>query len=82
MLCYFDVISFFFPAAKPQIYLAPGPIYREEGTDVIMPKCRVTGFPKPVISWTKIFGDLSQQEHSIQDGILTLIKVFNIGKFK
>ncbi|KAJ7383090.1 hypothetical protein OS493_030977, partial [Desmophyllum pertusum] len=58
--------------APPRVQLAPGPTYVKSGQKVTLPKCHVTGFPAPVITWRKLPGSLPK-DRTVQDGgILTV----------
>ncbi|KAL9972086.1 hypothetical protein ACROYT_G018327 [Oculina patagonica] len=60
--------------ARPLISLPAGPIYTESGKDVKLPKCRVIGYPPPVISWTKLFDQLPSGRATVQVQTLTITK--------
>jgi len=60
--------------ARPDISLLPGPIYAESGKNVQLPKCRVIGYPPPVISWTKLFDQLPAGRATVDDQTLTITK--------
>lgn len=47
----------------PIIRLEKGPIKVVEGQNVTLPKCRVTGHPKPRITWSKMQGKLIENSH-------------------
>ena len=61
-------------AARPDISLPPGPIYSESGKIVKLPKCRVIGYPPPVISWTKLFDQLPAGRAAVEGQTLTIAK--------
>lgn len=61
-------------AARPDISLPPGPIYSESGKSARLPKCRVIGYPPPVISWTKLFDQLPAGRAAVEDQTLTIAK--------
>ena len=61
-------------AARPLISLPTGPIYSESGKDVKLPKCRVIGYPPPVVSWTKLFDQLPSERATVQGHTLTITK--------
>lgn len=56
----------------PRINLTKDQIYKKTGSDIILPKCHVTGNPKPKITWSKAIGTLPQSRTHIKDGQLTL----------
>ncbi|KAL9961353.1 hypothetical protein ACROYT_G030273 [Oculina patagonica] len=58
--------------APPRIQLAPGPTYAKKGQSVTLPKCHVTGFPAPVVTWRKIPGSLAK-DRTVQDGGLLTV---------
>ncbi|KAL9972083.1 hypothetical protein ACROYT_G018324 [Oculina patagonica] len=60
--------------ARPLISLSAGPIYAESGKDVKLPKCRVIGYPPPVVSWTKLFDQLPSGRATVQGQTLTITK--------
>ncbi|XP_068754121.1 uncharacterized protein [Montipora capricornis] len=39
--------------SQPKVYLSFGPSYVENGKNITLPVCHVTGFPSPVITWFK-----------------------------
>ena len=45
-------------AVHPQVSLQPGPKFVTLGSDVTLPTCHVTGYPAPVVTWRKSFGQL------------------------
>ena len=61
-------------AARPLISLPAGPIYAESGKGVKLPKCRVIGYPPPVVSWTKLFDQLPSGRATVQGQTLTITK--------
>jgi len=60
--------------ARPEISLLPGPIYAESRKNVQLPKCRVIGYPPPVISWTKLFDQLPAGRATVEGHTLTITK--------
>ena len=66
----------FFPfsllKASPRIQLAPGPTYAKTGQNVTLPKCHVTGFPAPVVTWRKIPGSIAK-DRTVQNGGLLIV---------
>ncbi|KAJ7388491.1 hypothetical protein OS493_037303 [Desmophyllum pertusum] len=55
---------------RPLITLPAGPIYTESGKDVKLPKCRVIGYPPPVVSWTKLFDQLPGGRATVQVNVV------------
>ncbi|XP_067017624.1 uncharacterized protein [Acropora muricata] len=43
---------------QPRISLNPGPRHAIEGNTFILPTCKVTGYPTPVVTWRKLSGHL------------------------
>ena len=60
--------------APPRIQLAPGPTYAKKGSNVTLPKCHVTGFPAPVVTWRKFPGSHAQ-DRTVQDGGLLTVNL-------
>jgi len=60
--------------ARPDISLLPGPIYAESGKNVQLPKCRVIGYPAPVVSWTKLFDQLPTGRATVEGHTSTIAK--------
>ncbi|KAL9961345.1 hypothetical protein ACROYT_G030263 [Oculina patagonica] len=58
--------------APPRIQLARGPTYAKNGQNVTLPKCHVTGFPAPVVTWRKIPGSLAKDRTVHDWGLLTV----------
>jgi len=54
-----------------------GPLYAVKETDVTLPVCHVTGFPRPQIKWVKHFGQLPQGRVQYNDSTL---KIFDVRK--
>ena len=66
-------MKFFRFAVRPSISLNPGPFYVVEGSNVTLPVCHVTGFPTPLVTWSKSFGRLSKgRVHSNNSAIQLL----------
>ena len=66
-------LSFLLFKAPPRIQLAPGPTYARTGQNVTLPKCQVTGFPAPIVTWWKTPGSLAK-DRTVQDqGVLTVV---------
>ena len=69
--------------APPRIQLARGPTHAKKRQNITLPKCHVTGFPTPVVTWQKIPGFLPK-DRIIQDkGLLTvgLAEKHDIGSY-
>lgn len=47
-------------AVHPQVSLQSGPKFVTLGSDVTLPTCQVIGYPAPVVTWRKAFGQLPQ----------------------
>ena len=62
----------YFVAVRPFVSLHPGPLYVIEGSNATLPTCHVTGHPKPVVTWSKSFGQLSQGRVQSNDSVLRL----------
>ncbi|XP_022787964.1 hemicentin-1-like [Stylophora pistillata] len=60
--------------ARPLISLPAGPLLAESGKDVKLPQCQVIGYPPPVVSWTKLFGQLPGGRTIVQGHTLTITK--------
>ncbi|KXJ14090.1 Ryncolin-2, partial [Exaiptasia diaphana] len=60
--------------SRPRVTLISGPVYEKIGTDIVMPKCHVTGHPKPTITWSKAIGSLNISRIIIKDGQVTLFR--------
>ena len=54
-----------------------GPLYAIRGSDITLPVCHVTGFPRPQVSWVKPFGQLPQGRVQYNDSAL---KIFDVRK--
>ena len=66
---------FAFITVLPQVSLHPGPLIVVEGSDVVFPTCHVTGFPQPVISWSKSFGQLPHERVKFNNSVIKLLDV-------
>ena len=66
-----------FVAVRPFVSLHPGPLYVTEGSNITLPTCHVTGHPKPVVKWSRSFGQLPQGRVQSNSSIL---KLFNARK--
>ena len=58
----------------PRLTLKKGPIYKKIGDDIRLPTCYVTGYPKPILTWSKAFGSLSTSRSVVKNGLLTISK--------
>ena len=65
-------LDFFIFKAPPRIQLAQGPTYAKTGQNVTLPKCHVTGFPVPVVTWRKIPGSIPKDRTVQYGGLLTV----------
>ena len=66
-------MKFFRFAVRSSISLNPGPFYVVEGSNVTLPVCYVTGYPTPLITWSKSFGRLPKgRVHSNNSAIQLL----------
>ena len=63
----------FFILAPPRIQLDPGPTHVKTGLTVRLPKCYVTGFPTPIVTWRRVKGVLPRNRTVSNDGALSLI---------
>lgn len=74
---YFFNINYliYFHLAKPQVRLSSGPIHARVGQNITLPKCHVTGFPKPVVSWKRLTGALAKKRAVYNQQDLTVIDV-------
>ena len=70
-----DLTLFSLFTASPRIQLAAGPIHAKEGENVTLPACHVTGYPIPVVTWSKIPGPLPTSRTVFGSGLLTLTNV-------
>ena len=66
-------MKFFRFAVLPSISLNPGPFYVVEGSNITLPVCHVTGYPTPLVTWSKSFGRLPKgRVHSNNSAIQLL----------
>ena len=61
--------------APPRIQLAPGPTYAKKGKNITLPKCHVTGFPPPVVTWRKQTPGSLYNHRTLQDGKLLTVRL-------
>ena len=66
-------LSFLLFKAPPRIQLAPGPTYAKAGQNATLPKCHVTGFPVPIVTWWKTPGSLDKDRTVQEKGLLTVV---------
>ena len=59
---------------SPRVSLIKGPIYEIIGDDIRLPTCHVTGFPEPIVTWSKAIGSLPDNRSVVRDGHLTVLK--------
>ena len=59
--------------APPRVQLAPGPTHAKTGKRVTLPRCNVTGFPVPVVTWRKLGGVLATERAVYGEGSLTVV---------
>ena len=71
------ICNFNFPyiTVLPRINLHPGPVYVAEGSDVVLPTCHVTGYPQPVVTWSKSFGQLPQRRLQFTNNTIKLLDI-------
>ena len=54
-----------------------GPLYAIKGSNITLPFCHVTGYPRPVVTWVKPFGQLPQGRVQYNNSVL---KIFDVRK--
>ena len=54
------------------MFLHPGPHYTVEGKNVTLPICHVIGYPQPVVTWSKLSGQLPQVRVKTNTSALTI----------
>lgn len=74
IICNF-VISFVI--VRPKVSINLGPLYAIKGSDITLPVCHVTGYPRPQVTWIKPFGQLPQGRVQYNDSAL---KIFGVRK--
>ena len=52
-----------------------GPLYAVKGSDITLPVCHVTGYPRPQVTWVKPFGQLPQERVQYNDSTLRIFDV-------
>ena len=68
-------MKFFRFAVRPSISLNPGPFYVVEGSNVTLPVCHVTGYPTPLVTWSKSFGRLPKRRVHSNNSAIQLLGV-------
>ena len=68
-------MKFFRFAVRPSISLNPGPFYVVEGSSVTLPVCHVTGYPTPLVTWSKSFGRLPKRRVHSNNSAIQLLGV-------
>ena len=68
-------MKFFRFAVRPFISLNPGPFYVVEGSNVTLPVCHVTGYPTPLVTWSKSFGRLPKRRVHSNNSAIQLLGV-------
>ena len=68
-------MKFFRFAVRPSISLNPGPFYVVEGINATLPVCHVTGYPAPLVTWSKSFGQLPQGRVHRNNSVMKLFGV-------
>ncbi|XP_068754122.1 contactin-5-like [Montipora capricornis] len=58
--------------SQPKVTLSFGPSYVENGKNITLPVCHVTGFPPPVITWFKVHDSLVKSRLPMKDGQLSI----------
>ena len=68
-------MKFFRFAVRPSISLNPGPFYVVEGSNATLPVCHVTGYPTPLVTWSKSFGRLPKRRLHSNNSAIQLLGV-------
>ena len=68
--CIFHLLT-----AHPRVSLYPGPSLVIQGSNVTLPTCQVTGYPAPVVTWRKSFGQLPQGRVRYNNSVLQITDV-------
>ena len=66
------LILFVVVSVHPRMFLHPGPHYTVEGKNVTLPICHVIGYPQPVVTWSKLSGQLPQGRVKTNTSALTI----------
>ena len=64
-----------FSIVRPKVSINPGPLYAVKGSDITLPVCHVTGYPRPLVTWVKPFGQLPQGRVRYNDSTLRIFDV-------
>ena len=56
------------------MFLHPGPHYTIEGKNVTLPICHMTGYPQPVVTWSKLSGQIPQGRVKTNTSSLTIFR--------
>ena len=64
---------FVFYLAPPRVQINPGPSHAKTGQNVKLPKCHVTGFPTPKVTWRMLTGVLPRNRVVYDKGTMTLL---------
>ncbi|XP_067046450.1 contactin-4-like isoform X1 [Acropora muricata] len=59
--------------APPRVQLASCPTHAKIGRRATLPRCNVTGYPVPVVTWRKLGGVLATERAVYGEGSLTLV---------
>ena len=65
----------YFISVLPRVSLHPGPSYVTEGSNVTLPTCHVIGYPAPVVTWRKSFGQLPKGRAHYNNSVLQISDV-------
>ena len=60
---------------RPSVSLHPGPLHVIEGSNVTLPTCHVTGYPKPLATWNKFFGQLPEGRVQTNNSVVKILDV-------
>ena len=63
----------YFVSVRPLVSIHPGPLYVIEGSDATLPTCHVTGHPKPLVTWSKSFGQLPQGRVQSNNSVIKIL---------
>ena len=69
------IIEYDFFAVRPLVSLHQGPVYVTKGDNVFLPTCHVTGYPTPVVTWSKSFGQLPLGRVQSNSSVIKLLHV-------
>ena len=68
-------MKFFRFAVRPSVSLNPGPFHVVEGSNATLPVCHVTGYPTPLVTWSKSFGQLPPGRVDSNNSVIKLFGV-------